>query len=182
MLILKSKRRKQKAEFRRKEKGPSVEQKFLGGGNVVIRKANRSEKFADIVADLGVALDSPTPSESRRDRINKRSNWIEEEKMESEREGKPCSCSCAGGGLRSTCAERESGGVMKKVRWRENAVATRKRGAGGEIADPYTSHLHFRFFFFFYEYLLSFFSLTMPHLIEKHRQWMKMIWKSFVFK
>jgi len=74
MLILKRKRRKQNAEVRRKAKAPSVEQKLLGGGNVVIRKANRSEKFADIVADLGVGLDSPTPSESQRERIKKRRN------------------------------------------------------------------------------------------------------------
>lgn len=47
-------------------KGPSVEQKLFGGGNVILREANRIEEFADIVADLGVAFQPSTFPESQK--------------------------------------------------------------------------------------------------------------------
>ena len=45
---------------KRKASAPSVMQELLGGGNMVIGKANGGEELPDIVADLGVAFHSPT--------------------------------------------------------------------------------------------------------------------------
>lgn len=89
---------------------------------MVLREANRIEELADIIADLGVALEPSTF---------------------------PCSGSCGGGGgggLRSPYAEKrdlERGRRLKKVRWGELALATGKDGAAREVAHPHTAHLHF---------------------------------------
>ena len=141
--------RKENAEFGGKVKGPSVEQKLFGGGNVVLREANRIEELADIIADLGVALEPSTFPESRNGWIRKHRNSVKSRRERKSWEGKPCSGSCGGGGgggLRSPYAEKrdlERGRRLKKVRWGELALATGKDGAAREVAHPHTAHLHF---------------------------------------